>query len=78
MDQEPLYHTGNQSAAALLPPVARSLKTLSDRLDQYATRLKMPEGDRELVEMANRILKIAQEDFADLLSDVADRVGESA
>ena len=78
MGQEPLYHTGDQSAAALLPPVVRSLKTLSDRLDQYATRIRMPEGDRELVEIAYRILKIAQEDLADLLSDVSGQAGESA
>lgn len=77
MTTEPLYHTGDQYASALLPPVGRSLQTLIERVDQYATRLRMSDGDRELVEMARRILEIAHEDLADLLSDVNNRAGES-
>jgi hypothetical protein len=78
MPTEPLYHTGDQYAAALLPPIARSLRTLAERVDQYATRLRMSEGEREIVEMAHRILTIAEQDLADLLTEPGDRAGEGA
>ncbi len=75
MSQQPLYHTGDQYAAALLPPIARSLQMLAERAEHYASRLRMTDGDRELVEMAHRILTIAQQDLADLLADSSDQAG---
>lgn len=70
LTDQPLYHTGDQYAVALLPPIVRSLGVLAERADHYATRLRMPDGDRELIEMAYRILQIAQQDLANLLADV--------
>ena len=69
----PLYHTGDQQADALLAPIARSLLVLAERTEQYAARLRMSDGDRELIEMAQRILTIAHEDMLDLLSDQSER-----
>jgi hypothetical protein len=74
----PLYHTGDQHADALLAPIARSLEELARRAEHYATRLRMSDGDRELVDMAQRILSIAHEDLRDLLSDSTVREGESS
>lgn len=77
LEGEPLYHTGDQYALALLPPIARALRVLAERVDQYATRLRMPDGDRERIEMASRILQIAQQDLADLLADDGQSGAES-
>ncbi|MGA7669578.1 MAG: hypothetical protein WBW04_04105 [Nitrolancea sp.] len=66
---DPLFHTGDQHADALIAPIARSVILLTERAEQYATRLRMSDGDRELVEMAQRILTIAHEDLRDLLSN---------
>ncbi len=71
----PLYHTGDQHADALLGPVARSVRELAERAGQYATRLRMSDGDRELVQMAQRILTIAHEDLTDLFSNLDERRG---
>ncbi len=74
---EPLYHTGEQHADALLQPIARSLDVLASRAEHYALRLRMSDGDRELVEMAHRILTIAGQDLADLLSRNDERTGDA-
>lgn len=75
MSDQPLYHTGDQYASALLPPIARSLQVLADRASHYSTRLRMPDGDREVVKMAHRILMIAHQDLADLLSTLDVQAG---
>jgi hypothetical protein len=74
---DPLYHTGDQRADALLMPIARSLDTLAERTAQYATRLRMSDGDRELVEMAQRILEIARQDVSDLLQNGSGQTGDA-
>lgn len=76
MPSEPLYHTGEQHAEALLAPLARALDALAVRAGHHATRLRMSDADRELVEMAQRILANARDDVAGLLTHDNDRPGD--
>jgi hypothetical protein len=75
MPSEPLYHTGEQHAEALLAPIARALDVLAVRAGHHATRLRLSEGDRELIEMAQRILANARDDVAGLLTHPGVRSG---
>ena len=72
---DPLYHTGDQHAAALLPPILRSLDDLAIRAAHYASRLRMPDTDRETVQAAQQILEQAYADLARLLSSRNDTNG---
>ncbi len=72
---DPLYHTGDQYAEALLPPVLHSLEDLAGRTAHYAARLRMSDVDRETVKAAQRILEQAHADLAGLLSSRTDTNG---
>ncbi len=72
---DPLYHTGDQHAEALLPPVLRTLHELEIRMAHFATRLRMSDEDREAVKAAQQILQQAHADLAKLVSATSDSSG---
>lgn len=59
MSALPPYHLSEHSATVLLDPVRLSLAQLERRLQHYADRIPMGDGDRETINQAKRIVERA-------------------
>ena len=64
----PPYHIGEQSAAALLPPIVATLGELDARLTQYVERLHLSDHDRARLAEAEQVVARARASVDSILA----------